>query len=100
MVFIYTTCKDLEEAKKISKLIIENRLGACVNIWPIGSYFREDGDIKGTNEVALFIKTMETKMSKIEELISSNHSYSVPCIAALDVCKMNAPYREWVMKNI
>lgn len=96
MVIIYTTCKDTDEAKRIGKLIIEQRLAACVNVWPIGStYFWKDELIEDT-EAALLIKTSETKIHQVEEIMTQNHAYATPFIGSIDVRRINREYKEWM----
>lgn len=85
MIFIYITCNDIKEAKKIGRLIVEKKLGGCVNIWPVESIYFWEGEIREDQEVAFLVKTLESKLQEIESLIQKNHSYSVPCVAALDI---------------
>lgn len=97
MVFIYTTCQNSEEARKIGKIVVEKKLAGCVNIWPIESiYFWED-EIKEDDEAVLLIKTVESKVSEIENLILQNHSYSTPIIAVINIHRINREYKEWLM---
>lgn len=98
MIFVYSTFKDIEEAKRIGKLIIERRLAGCVNIWPIDSIYISDNETKEAGEAAMIIKTSEPKMQEIESLISENHSYNVPCVACLDVRRINQAYKEWLVR--
>lgn len=100
MIFIYTTCQNQEEARKIGKLIIEKKLAGCVNIWPIDSIYPWKGEIKEDDEAVLLIKTSEAKLQEIEDLIQSNHSYSIPCIASIDIHRINRPYKEWLARYI
>lgn len=96
MVLIYTTCKNTDEAKKIGKLVIEKNLAACVNIWPMEStYFWQDKIVED-NEATLLIKTNESKIAEIEELILKNHIYATPFIGSIDVRRLNREYREWM----
>ncbi|OGZ32749.1 MAG: hypothetical protein A3H02_02090 [Candidatus Niyogibacteria bacterium RIFCSPLOWO2_12_FULL_41_13] len=106
MIFIYTTCKDAAEAKKLGKLIVEKRLAGCVNVWPIESMYwwqeksEKQEKIVEDKEVVLLIKTLQQKVSQIEELILKNHSYAVPCIATIFVDRVNQNYKEWLNKCV
>jgi len=100
MVYIYSTCKDEAEAKLIGRLILERRLASCVLRWPVQSIYRWEGEIKDQTEVILMVKTNENKMQEIEDLISENHSYSMPFIAACDIRRLNRPYKEWMASQI
>lgn len=99
MVFIYTTCKTMDQAKRLSNLIIEQRLGACVDFWPTESCYRWEGEIQYVSEVMLLITTFELKIEDVNELISSNHTYGAPMIACVDVRRINRAYKEWVTQE-
>lgn len=100
MVFIYTTCETSEEAKRLGKLILDKKLGACVDYWPIGSMYQWEGSLKHVSQVMLSIATFENKLEDVNDLISNHHSYSVPMIAGVDVRRINRAYREWMMQEI
>jgi len=42
---IYITAGDMAEARKIGRTLVEERLAACANIFPITSIFRWKGNI-------------------------------------------------------
>ena len=100
MVLIYTTCQNSEEAKKIGKLIVEKKFASCVNIWPIDSIYFWENEVKNDDEAVLIIKTIEAKVQQIEDLIMQNHSYSLPCIAVVDVRRVNRAYKEYMSQCI
>jgi periplasmic divalent cation tolerance protein len=100
MVFIYTTCKDVDEAKSLGSLIIKNKIAACVDFWPISSCYNWEGSMKCVEQAMLQIATFESKIEEINQIISENHSYSTPLIAGIDVRRINHPYKEWMMKEI
>lgn len=100
MIFIYTTCKDTTEAQKLSEMLVQRKLASCVNIWPIGSIYAGEDGLKEEKEAAMLIKTIEMKLQQIEDFLSENHSYSIPCIATFDVRRINRPYKEWMSKTI
>ena len=100
MIFIHTTCKDMEEAQKLSNLIVEKEVGACVDFWPITSCYRWEGNSICKTRAKLLITTFESKLDVITKLISEHHSYVVPLIAGVDVRRINRPYKEWMMEVI
>lgn len=100
MIFIYTTCQNPTEARKIGKMIIEKKLAACVNVWPIESIYFFGGEVKEDDESVLLIKTIEAKVQEIEDLISANHSYDIPCIAVINIQRINRLYKEWMAQCI
>lgn len=100
MVFIYTTCKTKDQARRLGKLIIESKLGACVDFWEAESCYNWQGELTYVSEVILLVTTLESKIENVNDLISQNHTYSVPIIAATDVRRINRAYKEWMTTEI
>ncbi len=100
MIFIHTICKDIEEAQNLGDLIIKERIGACVDFWPISSCTMIKGNIVCQDRVKLLITTFESKLDAVTTLISKNHSQLVPLLAGVDVRRINRPYKEWMMNVI
>jgi len=97
MVFIilYVTFPNIEEAKKVSKYLIEKRLIACANFIPINSMYRWDNKIQDENETVALLKTKIDNHKLVEKEIKNLHSYDCPCIIKLDV-EANKEYEEWI----
>lgn len=100
MVFIYTTCKSVEEAQGLGELIINKKIGACVDFWPVSSCYNWKGSFQCVPQAMLLITTFESKLEEVNEIISKHHTYSVPLIAGVDVRRINHPYKEWMMEVI
>ena len=100
MVFIYTTCKDLDEAKDLGEIIIKKRIAACVDYWPISSCFYWKGKLERVSHAMLLVTTFEAKLEDVNQIISEHHSYSTPLIAGVDVRRINHPFKEWMMEVI
>lgn len=100
MILVYVTCKDLEEAKKISKVLLEKRLAACTNFFPVSSMYWWDKSVKLDNEFALVLKTVKEKFREIEKEIKKVHSYELPCIVSLNVDEASKDFLEYIKKEI
>lgn len=99
MTLVYITCKDNEEAKKIAAYLLEKRLIACANIFPIKSMYWWEGKINDNEEVVLLGKTNDKNFEKIKQEVKKIHSYDIPCIMKLDSVTNNS-YQTWVNENI
>ena len=95
MILTYITCKDEEEAVKISKHLLNKKLIACSNMHPIRSMYWWNGKIKDNKEFVIIAKTKEKNYEKIKEEVSKLHSYDVPCILKLNA-EANESYDKWV----
>ena len=99
MKIIYIVVKDKEEAKKIGKFLIEERLAACINYFPINSIYRWEGKIEKGGEVGMLVKTREDLVEKVIEKVKERHSYKVPCVVCLKVEQGNKDFLEWIKKE-
>lgn len=104
VILIYITCKNVSEAKRIGKILLEKRLCGCINILPkIHSlYFwpPKSGTIEEANEAILLAKTISSKYQKLETLIHQIHSYDTPDVMAIPLSHMDKKYEDWLMGEI
>jgi len=86
-----------EEAREMSKGIVENRLAACVNILPkIESYFRWEDKVEFDEESLLIIKTTVNKFPALTEYIREKHPYELPEIIAMSLADALPEYAAYV----
>ena len=84
IVVIQTTCGTKEEARKIAKVLIEEKLAACVQMSEIESFYQWKNEFCCDNETLLNIKTIKENFEKIKSKIKELHSYDLPEIIQLD----------------
>ncbi len=96
MIDIYVTCNDKQEAVKIAEHLLKLKLAGCANIFPIESLYWWQGKIVEDKEIAMLIKAQEKNYSIIEKEIRKLHSYTVPCIIAINVKRANKAYLKWL----
>ena len=96
---IYITTEDEDEARRIGKTLVEEKLAACVNIHPIKSIYRWEGEIGEEGEVAMLVKTKAELADKVMERVKELHSYEVPCIVSFSIDKGNPDYLEWIEES-
>ena len=60
---IYITCKDEAEARGIGRTLVDERLAACVNFFPIQSIFRWKGRIEEAGEVVETVRGVGYRFS-------------------------------------
>jgi periplasmic divalent cation tolerance protein len=94
---IYVTTKDAKEAEAIGNVLVEERLVACVNIFPgIRSVYRWKGAIERESEAVLVAKTKDALVDRVIERVRALHSYEVPCIEAIPIVNGNPAYLRWI----
>ena len=98
MIINYITCKDKKEAEKIAKILINKKLAACANIFPISSLYMWKGRLVNEKEHVLITKSVKRNAKKLMEEVKRTHSYEIPCILQLDV-KANKEFERWINEN-
>ncbi len=100
MIYIFWTCRDKAEAKRIIQGLLERHLIACGSIFPeVESLYRWEGKIEEGKEVKVMLKTVASHFEKIRSVIQEECSYKVPEIAQVDVALASPAYLSWVMSE-
>jgi periplasmic divalent cation tolerance protein len=101
VVSVYAVFADADEAERIGRAMIEERLAACVNI--LGrcrSIYRWEGAVDTADEVAAIFKTSSARADALMTRIAALHSYDVPAIAVWPIDKLLASYADWVEDSV
>ncbi len=101
---LFITAGSTEEADKISRGLVENKLAFCVSTIPKiqSTYYWED-KIHVDEELLLIVKTRKDRYEDLETWVKKNHSYEVPEIIALPIEQGLPAYLngidDWVAKD-
>lgn len=93
---IISTYADNDLAKKIAKLLVEQRLAACAQIFPINSVYRWKEEIYNEDEIMLFIKSRTVLFDEIATTIKTHHPYEVPEIVQIPITDGLPEYMLWI----
>lgn len=96
---VYLTAKTKEEARKIAMALLERRLAAGANIFPLESLYWWQGKICDETEYAVFMQTEKENFGEILNVAKQLHSYEVPCIISLPIERGNADFLAWIKQN-
>ncbi len=97
---VFTTTDSLEEARKLTKSLVEQKLAACAQISEIESFYTWDKEVQNDQEFRIMFKTTKDKYKDVEKAILKIHSYDLPAIYAVDVDELYKPYGDWVNESI
>ena len=91
------TVNRLDDGKKIAKILIENKLAACVNIIQnVISIYEWKGKMEEDSEYILWIKTTEEKSDLLIQKIQEIHSYETPECIGFRIEKGSENYLNWI----
>ena len=87
--------------EKIANLIVEEKLGACVNrVESVNSLYWWQGKIEKDREELLIVKTTFDKFKELTKRVKEVHPYSVPEIIALPIAEGNGDYLNWIEESL
>jgi periplasmic divalent cation tolerance protein len=99
-IVVLITASSREEADRIARRLVEDRLAACVNIVSqVRSLFVWEGKLSQENEVLLVVKSRRARFQQLATAVKRLHSYSVPEIIALPIVIGSADYLRWVSES-
>ena len=99
-IVVFVTCGSEEEALKIARALVEEKLAACANmISPLRSIYRWEGKTWDEKEWLLIIKTQQSTFEDLAKRVKTLHSYSVPEIIALPIVEGSPAYLTWIEEN-
>lgn len=97
IVSVYATFASDEEAGRIARLVVEERLAACANILgSCRSIYRWQGKVEEAGEVAAIFKTTDAVAPALVDRIGALHSYEVPAAVAWPIAFAPPAYAKWV----
>ena len=89
------------EAERLSDVLLENRLAACVQIsGPIQSNYTWEGKRESTPEFLCCVKTDQSLFQSLVETVRANHSYECPQIVAIPILTANDDYLDWMKSSL
>ena len=96
---IIATESSKTNAVRMAKLLIKEKLAACVSIKQIFSVYEWDDDIQETKEFEITIKSKLEFKDYLINFVNKNSSYDVPQII-YNKCHAEMKYFDWLNKTI
>jgi periplasmic divalent cation tolerance protein len=98
IVSVYATFASEEEAARIARIVIEERLAACANILgACRSIYRWEGAIEEAGETATLFKTDAARAETLIGRLAALHSYELPAAVAWPIAAATPGFAKWVL---
>jgi periplasmic divalent cation tolerance protein len=98
---VVTTTETEEDAGKIARALVEERLAACVQVsGPITSTYRWQGNVETAREWVCTAKSRGDLFDRMEESIRRVHPYEVPEILAIPIVAGSRSYLDWLLDEV
>jgi len=94
------TAATADEAERIGRALVEERLAACVNVLPGAvSLYRWEGAVQRDEEAVFLAKTRRALVDRITERVGELHSYDVPALLVLPLDGGSPAYLAWLAEQ-
>lgn len=92
-----STCPDAGTAARIARVLVDERLAACVNqVAGVRSTYRWRGEIRNDAEMLLLIKTTRGQFDALRARLAALHPYEVPELIAVEIDAGSPAYLDWL----
>ncbi len=100
-IVVLSTCAGEKEAEAIARLLVEERLAACVNVIPrMRSFYRWNGAVESAEECLLVIKSARDLFERLRAVLEQANSYEVPEAIAIPIVEGAGNYMNWLESNL
>lgn len=97
---LFLTCKDKNEADKISLLLLNKKLVVCVKKVPINSSYLWKNRIESAKEVLLIMDSIEENFEKVNQEVKKIHSYKTYTLLGTKVNQINKEAFDWIKECV
>lgn len=96
-VLIYTTFATAEDAKRVGRELVQERVAACVNIIPsMTAIYEWEGELQEEAEVVTIIKTTKSSLRQAMTHTKEIHPYETPALLVLEPADADNDFAAWV----
>ena len=94
---VLTTATTPEEAARLGRTLVEERLAACATSIPgAESIYHWQGQVETATETLVLLKTTQDHLAALETRLHELHSYDIPEFLVLPVESGSRRYLHWL----
>jgi periplasmic divalent cation tolerance protein len=98
---VLTTESTLDEANKLGRTLVEERLVACATLLPVvQSIYHWKDQIQSAPETMILLKTSADKLEALEARMRELHTYRLPEFLVIPVEQGSKSYLEWLFASL
>ena len=97
MLIVFTTFANAEDAARVVRVLVEERLIACGNLLPgARSLYRWEGKVQDQSEVVVLMKTRKQDWTALISRLHELHPYETPECIAVRIAAGAPAYMAWL----
>lgn len=97
---LHTTVEQDSQARHLASEAVSRRLAACVQILPVDSIYRWEGELHSAKEFRCEMKTNANCLAPLTSLLCELHPYDVPELVAFPMEGISNEYGTWLMEQL
>jgi periplasmic divalent cation tolerance protein len=95
---VSTVADDPEEAARIARTAVQQRLAACAQVLgSVTSTYWWEGKLETATEWLVVMKTAAARQDALVAHVRTEHTYDVPEVIATPITAGNPAYLEWIV---
>ena len=95
-----TTVATENEGARIARILVEERLAACVTLLPARSIYRWEGAISDERETLLIIKSVRGNLARLQARLHEVHPYQLPEWVVQAPEEVSEAYGLWIRESV
>ena len=99
LIVVYVTHESESAARQLADAIVQQRLAACANLFPIHSAYWWQGELQHDAEWVSLLKSTPENWARLREAVEQLHPYDVPCVVKYEV-EANEAYEQWIREQV
>jgi len=100
MILILVSFENNKDAEKAANYLIDHRLAACVEIYPVKNFYVWKDEKVAADEVSGIIKTDDGYFDKVRTALEKILPYEIPQIIEVKAEGANQSYLKWVIDSL
>lgn len=98
---VFTTFAREEDAARVARQLVEERLAACANVLPgARSIYRWQQEVKDDREVVVLLKTRKQDWTALLSRLHELHPYETPECVAVRIAAGAPKYMAWLEESL
>ncbi len=94
---VYISCPSKDEAEELSKIILDARLAASVNVVNgVQSFLHGQNSVDQVEQSLMILKTQKRLLNSLTEFVQMYHSSEMPEVIALPIIGGSDDYLDWI----
>lgn len=95
-VVVQVTTGSREEAERIARGAVQQRLAASAQVGRLDTWYRWEGEVREAEEHLVSLFTRRERFEAIARFVDEHHDYVLPQVVAVPLCEGTPAFLRWI----